>query len=129
MTSIETKETEYRFPLTNEERKHILELRRRFRAESGKQPRQQVVELLVPHFHDCIKTFLMQRDGLRLRASKYVSVLQCFLAVYALRPGDILCQPADMVTFISGIKFCIRLCIAFEAHALSKVENAPLFTV
>ncbi|KAJ7256759.1 hypothetical protein C8J57DRAFT_1517395 [Mycena rebaudengoi] len=130
MTSIETRETTYRFPLTNEERNNILELRRRFRAESEKQPRQQVVELLVPHFHNCIKTFLMQRDGLaHLRASKYVSVLQCFLAVYALRPGGILCQPDDMVTLISGIKFCMRLCIAFEAHALSKAENAPLFTV
>ncbi|KAF8135945.1 hypothetical protein K438DRAFT_1786650 [Mycena galopus ATCC 62051] len=130
MTSIETNETEYRFPLTNEESKHILELRRRFLAESGKRPRQQVVELLVPRFHDCIKTFLMQRDGLaHLRASKYVSVLQCFLAVYALRPGGILCRPADMVPFISGIKFCMRLCIAFEAHALSKAKNAPLFTV
>lgn len=34
-----------------------------------------------------------------------------------------------VVTFISGIKFCMRLCIAFEAHALLNAENVPLFTV
>lgn len=69
MTSIGTQETEYRFPLTNEEHKHILELYRRFHAESGKQPHQKVVELLVPHFHNCIKTFLMLHNGLaHLRA-------------------------------------------------------------
>lgn len=128
MTSIGNQKTEYRFPLTNEERTHILELRGSFDAESGKQPRQQVVERLIPQFHNCIKPFLMLRKGLAdLQESKYVSVLQCFFAVYALRPGGILCQPANMVTLISGIKFCMRLCIAFEAKSLSMAENGPGF--
>ncbi|KAJ6537122.1 hypothetical protein B0H19DRAFT_1270780 [Mycena capillaripes] len=129
MTSIDSKKTKYRFPLTEAERDSVLMMRNLFNTKSqSQQDRLKVVQELVPHFHSCIKVFLMKRDGpAALKTSKFGSVLECFLAVLAIQTGGILCKTERLTSVCAGIKFCTRLCIAFEAKRLSTEENAAPF--
>ncbi|KAJ6568192.1 hypothetical protein B0H10DRAFT_2444690 [Mycena sp. CBHHK59/15] len=129
MMSIDTKKTNYRFPFTEAEQKCVSTMRKLLTTKSqSQQPRAGVVQELVPHFHSFIKMFLMKRDGpAALKSSKFASVLECFLAVFAIRPGGILCKPERLTTVCASIKFWMRLCVAFEANQLSTEENSPPF--
>ncbi|KAJ6553648.1 hypothetical protein B0H10DRAFT_2446758 [Mycena sp. CBHHK59/15] len=120
MMSIDTKKTNYRFPFTEAEQKCVSTMRKLLTTKSqSQQPRAGVVQELVPHFHSFIKMFLMKRDGpAALKSSKFASVLECFLAVFAIRPGGILCKPERLTTVCASIKFWMRLCVAFEANQL-----------
>ncbi|KAJ6468746.1 hypothetical protein C8R45DRAFT_1167341 [Mycena sanguinolenta] len=129
MMSIDTKKTKYRFPFTEAEQKSVSAMRKLLNTKSqNRQPGPEVVQELVPHFHSCIKMFLMKRDGpTALKSSRFASVVECFLAVFAIQTGGILCKAERLTTECAAIKFWIRLCVAFEANQLSKEENSPPF--
>jgi hypothetical protein len=129
MMSIDTKKTPYRFPFTEAEQKSVSAMLNLLNTKSkSQQPRPAVVQELVPHFHDFIKPFLMKRDGpAALKSSKFASVLECFMAVFAIQRGGILCKAERLTTVCASIKFWMRLCIAFEANQLSMEGNSPPF--
>ncbi|KAK6985192.1 hypothetical protein R3P38DRAFT_2805917 [Favolaschia claudopus] len=130
ITSLDSPQTKYRFPLTVLEQQTLCNLCQTFEAQASetdgqdaKQQKaiQQKAIQLIPQFHDCIKVFLMTRDNLPdLETENFGSVLQCFLAVRTLRNGGLSCSPAAAVHLISGLKFIIRLCVAVEAEHIIK---------
>jgi hypothetical protein len=95
----------------------------RFRANSNPVPtdREETVKALVNDLHSLLRVFLIGREG--PSGSKFGSVLECFLAVFALESRGILCTPDKLSSACSAMKFWTRMCIVFETD--ERLKEAP----
>lgn len=123
LTSTDTNKTQYRFPFTDFQKSAVRNMQARFRANSNPVPtdRTEAVKALVNDLHSFLRVFLIGREG--PSRSKFDSVFECFLAVFAVESRGILCKPDKLSPACSAMKFWTRMCIVFETD--ERLEEAP----
>ncbi|KAJ6530762.1 hypothetical protein B0H19DRAFT_1384645 [Mycena capillaripes] len=123
LTSTDTNKTQYRFPLTDLQKSAVRNMQARFRANSNHVPtdRTEAVKALVNDLHSLLRAFLIGREG--PSRSKFGSVFECFLAVFAVESRGILCKADKLSSVCSAMKFWTRMCTVFETD--ERLAEAP----
>ncbi|KAJ7246622.1 hypothetical protein C8J57DRAFT_1241265 [Mycena rebaudengoi] len=102
----------------------VRNMQARFRAKPNPvlKDRTEAAKALVNDLHSFLRVFLIGQERPSTR-SKFDSVFECFLAVFAVESGGILCSADKLSSACSAMKFWTRLCIVFETD--ERLEEAP----
>lgn len=122
LVSTDSLESTYRFPFTEVEMKAVREMQAKFEDAPRSGPERKLfAKELVPAFNHFIGLFFMIREEPNNppppNTSKFDSIIECFLALSAIRSGGTLCRPHDLTPPCAHLKYWIRTCILFEADA------------